>query len=102
MLRYPCPGVEVIQRLLLGKGEELELRLFEEHLQRCEACFALLQRVKVEDSLVKDLENTGSLPAGMPGDAVLQPLLDRLYRLPKELAERPGRFHDDATDRSES
>ncbi len=93
MLRYRCPGADVIARLMLGDGEEPEIRLFEEHLGQCDDCLAVVERLEAEDDLVTALAASGPVLAGMPGDSVLRPLVDRLCRTVSN--HRPRASEDD-------
>jgi serine/threonine protein kinase/WD40 repeat protein len=90
MLHYPCPRSEHLQRLVLGQCEEAELCLFEEHLQQCDECFAAMQRLKMDDPLVQAMETAVTAGAGLPADAELRPLLDRLIRLPETMTGERG------------
>jgi WD40 repeat protein/serine/threonine protein kinase len=72
---------------MLGDGQDLEIRLFEEHLEECDSCIEAMQRLTGDDPLVEAMETSGPVMEQMPDDTILQPLLDRLCRLPQTVPQ---------------
>jgi anti-sigma factor RsiW len=78
-----CPDVGLLQRFLLGRLPELEAERVEAHLERCDDCFAAVQRMPARDPLLQALEAAAALPA--PHET-LEPLMARLCRIPDRAA----------------
>jgi predicted Ser/Thr protein kinase len=75
----PCPDVQVLQRLLLGRVSPPELEHLDEHVLHCERCAAALNGLWVDDPLLQSLRGAQAAAAL---DPAAQALIERLSHLP--------------------
>jgi hypothetical protein len=77
----PCPGVEELQRFLLGQTAEAEAQRLEQHLSDCPACLAAVQTLHATDTLVETVRAEAGKGV-TPDPEVDEALITRLCRLP--------------------
>jgi tRNA A-37 threonylcarbamoyl transferase component Bud32 len=93
-----CPEVQQLEWFLLGQLEEPDLETLQQHLAGCPACRARTAALEVQDTLVKALPALSPL-APPPENSVVNHLIDRLQRLPREQGASLSGAADEGTAR---
>jgi WD40 repeat protein/tRNA A-37 threonylcarbamoyl transferase component Bud32 len=84
-----CPDRTALERLAVGQASAAEVDRLAEHLDGCGACVQTLHTLRVSDTLLDAVRAQGrAVPR--PGGELVETVMERLCRLPGEVAGSSG------------